>query len=183
MMAEGSKPAFLLHCCCAPCSTHPIRMLQQTYAVTAFFYNPNIHPQDEYEKRQEEMEALARRWDVPLILGPYEIDDWFQAVKGYEEEPEGGARCAICYRMRMEKTARTAKDRGMGLFGTTLSVSPLKKVSLIHDIGKDIEAALGVIYHEADFKKQDGFKISCRLSREEGLYRQNYCGCVFSRRK
>lgn len=151
--------------------------------MTAFFYNPNIHPLEEYKNRQDEIKRLSEKWKLPIIAGSYEMDSWFEAVKGYEEEPEGGKRCEICYRLRLEKTAQKAKDRNIGFFGTTLSISPLKKAAVINRIGKELQRNLGVNFYEADFKKKDGFKISCQISQKEGLYRQNYCGCIFSRKK
>ena len=181
-MNRVSKPSFLLHCCCAPCATYPLRVLVGKFDATAFFYNPNIHPKREYEKRRDEITRFAERWGIPLVVGEYEGEVWFEGVKGLEDEPEGGARCAVCYRMRLEKTAQMAEERGMAFFGTTLSVSPHKRVEVINRIGKELEAEHGVGFYGADFKKKDGFKISCRLSEEEGLYRQDYCGCVFSRR-
>jgi predicted adenine nucleotide alpha hydrolase (AANH) superfamily ATPase len=182
-MNPMEKPSLLLHCCCAPCVTHPIRSLLDDFDVTAFFYNPNIHPPGEYQERLKEIEDLAKRWDFPLIVGPYEKDGWFAAVKGHEDEPEGGERCAVCYRMRLEKTATIAKEKRIDWFASTLSISPHKNAALINNIGKGIESCLDVMYLETDFKKKDGFKISCGLSREEGLYRQDYCGCVFSRKR
>jgi len=180
---KKSRQSFLLHCCCAPCTTHPIRVLRDEFDVTAFFYNPNIHPVEEYRLRQDELKRLAEKWEFSLILGKYAVDEWFRKVKGYEENPEGGLRCEICYRLRLEKTAQAAKKRGIQFFGTTLSVSPHKKADVINRIGKELEGKWDVRFYEADFKKRDGFKISCRLSEEEGLYRQDYCGCTFSRRR
>jgi len=156
--------------------------LKESFDVTVFFYNPNIHPKEEYEKRRDDIRRLAQRWGFSLIMGEYEVDGWFAAVKGYEEEPEGGARCGICYRMRLDKTAQMAKDREFAFFGTTLSISPHKKAAVINPIGVELQKVWGVRFYEADFKKKDGFKISCRICDEEGLYRQSYCGCVFSRR-
>ena len=182
-MAVKSKPGFLLHCCCAPCSTYPLRILREDFNVTAFFYNPNIHPRKEYIARKEEMESFAARWGVPLIVGEYDVKEWFRRVKGYEDEPEGGARCEICYRMRLEKTVKLAREKGIPFFGTTLTISPHKKAVVINRIGKELGEIWGVNFYEADFKKKDGFKISCQISREEGLYRQDYCGCIFSLRE
>lgn len=182
-MNEQSHRTLLLHCCCAPCMTHPVRLLRKEFDVTAFFYNPNIHPREEYTARQNEMERMAEEWEIPLIIGEYDVDEWFKKVKGYEEEPEGGLRCEACYRFRLEKTVLTAEKRGVEVFGTTLSISPHKKVTVINAIGKELEERRGICFFEADFKKKNGFKISCRLSNEEGLYRQNYCGCTFSRRQ
>ncbi len=180
-MAE-SRPKLLLHCCCAPCATHPMRLLSESFDVTAFFYNPNIQPQGELKARREEMVKLSQVWEFDLIVGREDTAAWFDAVRGLEDEPEGGRRCAVCYRLRMAETARVARERSFTHFDTTLSVSPHKKVSVIHAIGLEIQDETGVIFLASDFKKKDGFKISCQLSRDEGLYRQDYCGCVFSRR-
>jgi len=160
---KKSRQSFLLHCCCAPCTTHPIRVLRDEFDVTAFFYNPNIHPVEEYRLRQDELKRLAEKWEFSLILGKYAVDEWFRKVKGYEENPEGGLRCEICYRLRLEKTAQAAKKRGIQFFGTTLSVSPHKKADVINRIGKELEGKWDVRFYEADFKKRDGFKISCRF--------------------
>ena len=181
-MDKKLRQTFLLHSCCAPCITHPIQHLRDEFHVTAFFYNPNIHPREEYAARRDEAERLAEKWSFPFLLGEYDVDEWFERVKGYEEESEGEFRCEICYRMRLEKTVQMAKSREFAFFGTTLSISPHKKATVINRIGKELEKVYGIEYYEADFKKKDGFKISCRISDEEGLYRQSYCGCVFSRR-
>jgi epoxyqueuosine reductase len=178
----GGKDSLLLHACCAPCSTHPIRLLSERYDVAVFFFNPNIQPFSEYEARQHEMEQLARRWAVPFLKGPYDEGLWTAQIRGRESDPEGGLRCRICYRFRLERTARKALEEGYTGFGTTLSVSPHKNAAIINRIGKDVGSRICIPFFEADFKKKDGFKISGRISREEGLYRQNYCGCRFSRR-
>jgi predicted adenine nucleotide alpha hydrolase (AANH) superfamily ATPase len=180
-MSEPVRKTLLLHCCCAPCTTHPLQLLRDAYVVTAFFYNPNIHPAAEYRKREDEIGRFARRWDFPLVTGPYEDAAWFRRMAGTEDTPEGGERCERCYRMRLDRTARLAAERGFDLFGTTLSISPHKKADTINGIGRDLADSYGVAFFKADFKKRDGFKIGCRISREEGLYRQDYCGCVYSR--
>ena len=180
-MMKESKPTLLLHCCCAPCSTHPFRLIQPDFQVTVFFYNPNIHPQNEYTAREKEIRQLSEKWGFPLIVDSYESDDWFALIQGFEDEPEGGARCEICFRMRPEKTAQLAHDNQFDCFATTLSVSPHKNVTVINQIGRDLQEVYPVRFYEADFKKKDGFQKSCLISREEKLYRQDYCGCVFSR--
>jgi len=177
---KNQKPTVLLHGCCGPCVTHPYQLLQKEYAVTIYFYNPNIHPRKEYEKRFQAVKDLSERWGYSLLIGPYEVKEWISKIRGFEEEPEGGERCRICYRMRLEKTAQAASSRGFDFFGTTLTVSPHKKANVIHEIGEKYESQFDVRYLEADFKKKDGFKLSCSLSRQEGLYRQHYCGCLFS---
>ena len=182
-VSGGDQATFLLHACCAPCFTHPFRLLRSAFRVTAYFYNPNIQPETEYRAREGEMRRLAEKWRAPLIVGDYDVEWWRERVRGLEDEPEGGRRCEVCYRLRLEATARAAAERGMEVFGTTLSISPLKKAATINRIGREVGEAFGVSFYEADFKKCDGFKISCRLSAEEALYRQNYCGCLFSRRE
>lgn len=178
-----TKKRLLMHACCAPCVTHPIRVLSEAYRVAAYFYNPNIHPESEYEARKGEILRLGEKWGFEVIPDSYDKDAWFEAVRGLENEPEGGARCAVCYRFRLQKTAESARRKGFDLFTTTLSVSPLKKADLINAIGKEIQDETGTAFLVADFKKKDGFKMSCRYSREEGLYRQDYCGCIYSQRK
>jgi len=179
---RDGREALLLHSCCAPCSTYPLQILERDFCVTVFFYNPNIQPQVEYTARRDEIRRFVLGKGIPFLEGPAETTDWYEMVKGYEQEPEGGRRCEICYRMRLEKTAQWAKKEGMHFFTTTLSISPHKKAAVINRIGKELGKVYGLAYYEADFKKKDGFKISCRMSEEEGLYRQDYCGCVYSLR-
>ena len=173
----------LLHCCCAPCGTHPFRLLQGQFNVTAYFDNPNIYPPEEHRVRLDEIRRLAERWIIPLEVGECDPNAWFEAVKGHENEPEGSIRCEICYRFRLEKTARKAKTLHMDFFATTLSISPHKKTETINRIGLETAERFGVRFLEADFKKKDGFKLSCEISRAEGLYRQHYCGCMFSQKQ
>lgn len=175
------KPNLLLHVCCAPCSTHVIQLLKHDFEVTPYFYNPNIHPQKEYERRFREMMELAERIGVKLIQGEYDLERWFKATKGYEEEREGGKRCEICYHLRLEQAAIFASQSGYEYFTTTLSISPHKKAATINAIGKNLSRRYGLTFYSADFKKKDGYKISCQLSKEYGLYRQGYCGCIYSR--
>jgi predicted adenine nucleotide alpha hydrolase (AANH) superfamily ATPase len=182
-MMSFKKKRMLLHCCCAPCGTHPIRLLQKNFNVVPYFYNPNIHPKDEYEMRRNEMKTLMDRWHFSLIEDIYDINHWFERIKGYENEPEGGERCALCYRIRLKRTALYARENGFDYFATTLSISPHKKAAMINVIGKELEKKYNVQYYEADFKKKNGFKISCQISKEEGLYRQRYCGCIFSQKE
>lgn len=191
------KPGLLLHACCAPCAAHVILQLSKEFEVGAYFYNPNIHPQEEYELRWEAMEKLSLQLKQPflpdaevslpqvdfeLTAGKYNLDRWFDAVKGLENEPEGGARCEVCYRFRLEEAAGFAREKGCDWLATTLTISPHKRAEVINPIGKEVAEQFGLRFYEADFKKKDGFKISCRLSRELGIYRQTYCGCVFSQR-
>lgn len=176
------RPRILLHTCCAPCSTYVIKKLEDDYKVTSYFYNPNIHPKEEYTKRKEEMKAYAERLHIDFVEGEYDIEKWMQITRGLEEEKEGGKRCTICYELRMERTAKFASQKGFDYFATVLSISPYKKADVINQIGRRLSSHFGVNFLEADFKKRDGFKISVKMSKEAELYRQNYCGCIFSKR-
>ena len=179
----SEKPLLLLHVCCAPCSPHIINLLRESYSVTAFFYNPNIHPLEEYTLRENEIRSFSEKESFPLIIGEYDDAAWFEAVRGFEEEPEGSNRCDICFRIRMERAARAAAENGAQYFATTLTVSPHKNAAKIFAAGRAAAAQFdGVEFLEMDFKKKDGYRISSELSREHGFYRQNYCGCSFSRR-
>lgn len=181
MIAEMiEKTKFLLHICCAPCSTHVLNLLMDRHEVVACYYNPNIHPEKEYLLRLGESERYCRERRIPLLHSEYLPETWFQIVSGHEKDREGGERCALCFRMRLDHAARLAAAEGFDIFGTTLTVSPHKDAALINRIGMEAGARHGIGFHQADFKKGDGFGESCRLSREGGLYRQRYCGCMFS---
>lgn len=175
------KPRLLLHICCAPCSTHVIDLLSKTCDVTGYFYNPNIHPESEYRRRLTEAERHCSRCNIPLIPSVYQPGDWHVLVKGHETAAEGGARCAVCFRLRIEETARAAAAHRFDCIATTLTVSPHKDAALINRIGLEAGEGRRLRFHEADFKKGNGYGESCRLSRALGLYRQNYCGCMFSK--
>lgn len=187
---EVMKPALLLHSCCGPCSTSVIERLSPDYDLTVFFYNPCITDPEEYEKRKASQIAFIEQYNqrqaglgkICFIEGEYEPERYLEAVSGYSNEPEGGARCTICFRQRLEKTASMAKCRGFGLFTTTLTVSPHKNYPLIASIGKELAEKYGVQFLDMDFKKKAGFQRSIQLSKEYGLYRQNYCGCEYSKR-
>ncbi len=174
------KPELLLHICCAPCSTHAISLLAGEFEIIGFFYNPNIHPPDEHSLRLSEAERFCKEMNLKLIVPPYQPSDWFNFIKGYEKEPEGGERCLLCFRMRLEKTARAATSRRYKYFGTTLSISPHKDTEHINRIGTEIGEKHGLYFYETDFKKGNGYRRSCELSKKHGLYRQDYCGCIFS---
>lgn len=174
------KPKLLLHVCCAPDATVAVERLAPDYTITIFFYNPNVHPEKEYDLRLNEMERLAKQLNVPLLPAPYNSDDWFKAVKGMEDVPEGGARCEVCFRMRLELAAQMAVEHQFDIFATVLTVSPHKNAKLINQIGIEYSAKYSVDFMEANFKKKDGFKRSIELSRQYNLYRQDYCGCIFS---
>ena len=175
---KGKK--LLLHSCCGPCSTAVIEKLKDFFDITVFFYNPNIHDKAEYEKRLSFQKKVCEINNLPLIEGEYDTENFFSLVKGKEEEKEGGERCFICYEMRLYKTAQTARDKGFDFFTTTLTVSPLKNAEHINGIGEKLEKETGVKFLKSDFKKENGYLRSIELSKEYGLYRQNYCGCVFS---
>ncbi len=178
----GRFEKVLLHICCAPDATYPVFYLRgRHYKVTGFFYNPNIHPITEYEKRVNEIKRFANIVKFPLIEGPYDIKEWFEYIKGLENEPEGGKRCYKCYEFRLEKTAQLAKKLHFDYFTTTLSISPHKNSKWIFEIGHNLEEQYGVKFLKADFKKRNGFKSSVILSKYYGMYRQNYCGCIFSK--
>jgi predicted adenine nucleotide alpha hydrolase (AANH) superfamily ATPase len=176
-----TRARLLLHICCAPCATHVFNLLAADYAVTGCFFNPNIHPPKEHSLRRAAAQRHCREAAVPLLLPDYRPRAWFRFVEGLEAEPEGGERCARCFLMRLDETARVAAALGFDRFGTTLTISPHKDALLINRIGRESGARHGVAFHEADFKKGNGYGESCRLSRALGLYRQEYCGCIFSR--
>lgn len=172
----------LLHSCCAPCSSHCLSELSPHIGVTVFYYNPNLDSAAEYEKRKREQIRFLRETGLADFLDcDYASEDYISAVRGLEEEKEGGARCAVCFRLRLERTAREAKLRGFDYFATTLTVSPLKNAKLINEIGFAVAEEVGVPYLPSDFKKRGGYLHSVRLSEEYGLYRQDYCGCAFSK--
>ena len=178
----GKHEKVLLHMCCAPDATYPVFYLRgRHYKVTGFFYNPNIHPITEYEKRLSEIERFANTIKMPLVVGNYDVKDWFNFVKGLEEEPEGGKRCYSCYKFRLEKTAMLARELHFDYFTTTLSISPHKNSKWIFEISEDMERKYDIKFLKADFKKRNGFKSSVILSRYYNMYRQNYCGCIFSK--
>ena len=174
------KQKLLLHVCCAPCSTHVINELKKDYNLTLYFYNPNIHKEDEYKKRLKQVKKLASKLRLPLLIGKYNIDKWFKATKGQEKEPEGGKRCNTCFFLRLDDVAKLAKKHKFHSFTTTLTVSPYKNSTVINLIGKRLKDKYNVNFLESDFKKQGGYKKSIELSKKHNLYRQNYCGCLYS---
>ena len=172
----------LLHSCCAPCSSHCLSELSPQIGVTVLYYNPNLDCAGEYEKRKREQLRFLRETGLADFLDcDYAPEDYLAAVRGLEEEKEGGARCAVCFRLRLERTAREAKARGFDYFATTLTVSPLKNAKFINTIGFAVAEEVGVRYLPSDFKKRGGYLHSVKLSEEYGLYRQDYCGCAFSK--
>lgn len=178
-----TQPKLLLHICCAPCSPHVVDLLKKDYEVTAYFYDPNIHPEEEYRFRLEEMRRFCGAIGLPFMEAEYDPDRWFQAMKGREHDPEKGARCSFCIRLRLERAVFFAKEKGFAVFATVLSVSPHKDAKVINDIGRELAKDHGVAFHEADFKKQEGFKLSVEKGKALGLKRQDYCGCVYSKKQ
>lgn len=187
---EKEKQRLLLHSCCGPCSTSVIERLAEEYDITVFFYNPCITDFDEYEKRKENQISFIEKYNLYLgdtgsigfLEGDYEPQAYFEAVKGYEEEPEGGARCTVCFTQRLEKTAKIAAQKGFACFATTLTVSPHKNYPMISAIGREMAEKYHTEFLDMDFKKKAGFQRSIQMSKTYGLYRQDYCGCEFSKR-
>lgn len=172
----------LLHVCCATCALYPYFLLTNYgLAVTFYFYNPNIHPKSEYGKRLKDVIAISKKYGIPLIVDRYEIKKWFRLTESLKEEPEGGKRCLACYQTRLEKTAEIAKKLNFDLFGTTLTISPYKDHTVINTIGKELEKKKNVAYYQSNFKKKNGFKETTKLSKSLGIYRQHYCGCIYSK--
>ena len=181
--AENIRPKLLLHSCCAPCSSYVLEYLTQYFDITVFYYNPNISPEQEYRHRVEEQKRLISEMcpSVNFIEGTYEPQKFYEMSKGLEKEPERGARCLKCYRMRLEKTAESAKNGNFDFFTTTLSISPQKDSAVLNEIGKQLSTEYNIPYLHSDFKKRGGYKRSIELSAQFHLYRQNFCGCVFSK--
>ncbi|MEW6610584.1 MAG: epoxyqueuosine reductase QueH [Patescibacteria group bacterium] len=174
----------LLHACCAPCGAYVIEELKKRgFEVAVYYCNPNVYPCEEYVRRRDESVRYCAETGIEMIEGEYDHRGWLGAVKGLEREPEGGARCRACYRLRLLKTAEMAKKEGCQWFGTTLSISPHKDSSVINEIGAAVGREAGVQFLAEDWKLHDGFKKSCEISRAHQFYRQTYCGCEFSMRK
>ncbi len=177
-------PTLLLHSCCAPCSSYCVEYLSQYFEITVFYYNPNIYPETEYEKRKAEQKRLIcemkTKYPVKMLDCDFESEKFYQMVKGMENCREGGERCFKCYRLRLEKTAEEAKKNGFDYFTTTLTISPLKNAEKINGIGKELSEEYGIDWLPSDFKKREGYKRSIELSKVFSLYRQDYCGCVYS---
>ena len=188
LQGDGRIPSLLLHSCCAPCSSYCIETLSEYFHVTVFYYNPNIYPDEEYYHRVKEQQNFIQKfptkYPVSFIEGDFEKERFYSEVaKGLEKEPERGARCMKCYDLRLRETAKRAKAEGMDYFCTTLSISPMKDAQALNQIGLAIGQELGIAYLPSDFKKNNGYLRSCEISREYDMYRQDYCGCVFSVRE
>ena len=185
LQQEGKTPRLLLHACCAPCSSAVLEYLSQYFAITLLYYNPNISPFEEYEKREAELRRLVAEMDLvhPVELLPceYEGQAFAEAAQGLEGEPAGGKRCEACFRLRLRYAAREAARLHFDYYTTTLSISPMKNARLLNRLGEEIGSEYGVAHLPSDFKKKDGYKRSVELSKEFGLYRQDYCGCAFSK--
>ena len=199
---SGIKPRLLLHSCCAPCSSYVMEYLREHFRITVFYYNPNITSKEEYGYRLSEEKRLIEAYNrqvetqdfegmnstpkaekIEILECPYDPENYLKAVKGYENCPEGGDRCGICYEMRLRKTAEAAREGGYDCFTTTLTISPLKNAARLNEIGERVGAEYGIAFLPSDFKKKNGFKRSIELSAQFDLYRQNYCGCGFSKRQ
>ncbi len=184
--ASGKRPKLLLHACCAPCSSYVLEYLSEYFDITLYFYNPNITPREENDFRAEELARLCREMPLPrvpeIIVEDYEPEKFYEAVKGMENMREGESRCEVCYRLRLEKTAQKARELGVDYFTTTLTISPYKRAEWLNSIGGELAQTYGVPYLFSDFKKKNGYKRSIELSHEYNLYRQDYCGCEFSKK-
>ncbi len=189
LQAQGKVPTLLLHSCCAPCSSYVLEYLSRYFSITVFYYNPNITDAEEYHHRVEEQKRLIAELStvhpVAFAEGTYEPERFFEAVRGLEHIPEGGERCRKCFELRLSETAKLAAERGADYFTTTLTISPLKNAEVLNEIGqrmadRDENDCAGARFLPSDFKKRDGYKRSIELSKDYGLYRQDYCGCVFS---
>lgn len=181
------RPKLLLHSCCAPCSSYCLLYLAKYFDIIDFYYNPNISPKEEHDKRARELDRLIRalcekyEYNISFVEGAYEPERFYEMAKGLEDAKEGGERCFKCYRLRMEEAAKLASEMSADYFTTTLTISPLKNAQKINEIGEELERIYSVKHLPSDFKKKEGYKQSVELSKEYDLYRQNYCGCVFSK--
>lgn len=184
---EDRVPSLLMHSCCAPCSSYCLEYLSEFFRITVFYYNPNIYPEEEYFKRVEEQRNLVGRlpakYPISFLEGSYEKERFYDTVKGFENEKEGGERCLHCYELRLREAAEAAKRLRMDYFTTSLSISPRKNAEWLNEIGDRLAAEYGLCYLNSDFKKKNGYKRSVELTEEYGMYRQYYCGCVFSKKQ
>ena len=186
-LAENKIPSLLLHVCCAPCSSYCLEYLSQYFSITVYYYNPNISIKEEYDYRLNEEKRLVSLMNfknpVTVVEGRYNPREFFDVVKGLENEPEGGRRCEQCFRLRLESAAQIAAEKGFDYFTTTLTISPLKNADMLNSIGAETGKKYGINWLYSDFKKREGYKRSIALSKQYNLYRQNYCGCAFSKPK
>lgn len=191
-ISGDNKPTLLLHSCCAPCSSYVLEYLSPYFKITVLYYNPNIFPEEEYIHRINEEKRFIKEFSeknglpegyISFAEIGWESEKFYEAVKGYENIPEGGERCFKCYRLRLEAAAEYAKEHGFDYFTTTLTISPMKNAEKLNEIGEELSGTYNVSFLPSDFKKKGGFLRSTELSREYGLYRQDYCGCVFSQKE
>lgn len=182
LQKDGSRPSLLLHACCAPCSSYCVEYLSQYFDITLYYYNPNIESQEEFDKRFKEFEKIEERFNVKVVEETYNAKEFYDSVRGYEDCKEGGDRCTICYRLRLQKSLEYAEKHHFDYFASTLSISPYKNAEKLNTIGEEISKGSSVLYLINDFKKKGGYLRSTVLSKEMDLYRQAYCGCVFSKR-
>jgi predicted adenine nucleotide alpha hydrolase (AANH) superfamily ATPase len=180
---SGKKPKMLLHVCCANCVQHPVTILIDSFDITLYFYNPNIHPEEEYKKRLYDVKRTAEIKILPLVIDSYDTDHWYELTDAHKDEPEGSERCRICFLMRLEKTAETASAGNFDIIATTLSISPHKDSKTINKTGREAAKKYNISFYAADFKKKDGFRKTTELGRRCSIYRQDYCGCIYSMRK
>ena len=184
---EKRVPKLLLHSCCAPCSSYCLELLSQYFEITVFYYNPNIFPPEEYHMRVEEQERFVNTFpakhSISFVEGRYDTERFYEMARGMENIKEGGERCFACYELRLREAAEYAKDNGFDFFTTTLSISPLKNATKLNEIGEKLEKEYGIQYLYSDFKKQNGYKRSTEISNEYDMYRQYYCGCVYSKKQ
>lgn len=185
--SRGETPTLFLHSCCAPCSSYVLEYLSDFFKITVFYYNPNIYPDDEYYHRVKEQQEFIKNFpaknEISFVEGDFEKDRFYDMAKNLEAVREGGERCFKCYELRLRKTAERAKELGFNYFCTTLSISPLKNAQKLNEIGLKLQNEYNIKYLLSDFKKNNGYKRSTELSRIYGIYRQDYCGCVFSKRE
>ncbi|MBQ9991021.1 MAG: epoxyqueuosine reductase QueH [Lachnospiraceae bacterium] len=185
---QGERKRLLLHSCCAPCSSGVLVPLQEIFDLTVYFYNPNLSEAEEYRRRADEQKKLINAlnaekpdFSIGIVEEDYEPQEFYEIAKGLEGCPEGGERCFRCYELRLAKTAKKAGEEGFDFFTTTLTISPLKNAEKLNEIGKELEEKYGVRFLPSDFKKRDGYKNSIALSKKYDLYRQNFCGCIYSK--
>lgn len=185
--SKGEIPTLFLHSCCAPCSSYVIEYLSQYFKITVFYYNPNIYPDEEYYKRVDEQKQFINRFPaknkIDFVEGNFDKERFYAMAKGKENMSEGGERCFLCYQLRLREAAEYAKARNFDYFTTTLSISPLKNADKLNEIGLSLSKEYGIKYLVSDFKKKNGYKRSTELSRQYGIYRQDYCGCIFSKQE
>lgn len=181
---NNEKPKLLLHVCCAPCSSYVLEYLNKYFNITVFYYNPNISTKDEYDKRYNEEQRFVKEYpfesEIKVINGKYDNEKYEKLIDGFQDEKEGGARCFKCYRLRLEESAKYAKENNYDYFTTTLTISPYKNSKVLNEIGNELSQLYGIKYLYSDFKKRNGYKRSIELSHKYNLYRQDYCGCKYS---